>query len=390
LPDPLRIVQVNAAYDPALPDAQSLLDRYLTLTGWAQAVWRAGASVSVVQRFRSGGVVRRNGVDYTFVSGDGAAFPPPEWTSATVVAAVAASRPDLVHVNGLMFPALVSGLRQSLGARAVIVAQDHGSFGPPLAARSPLPSASRRLWRDGFDAMDACSFTAEEQAEAWRDAGCLRRTRVLSVIEAGADVAPQPREAARRSTGLNGSPGIIWVGRLDANKDPMTVLDGLEQAMERLPDARAWMIYRSATLEAAVTRRIERSRALATRVTLVGAVPHDQVVSYLSAADVYVSGSHREGSGYALIEAMACGCWPVVTDIPPYRAIVGDSGARWPRGDSRRCAGLLIEAAQADLPARREEVLLRFARELTWRAIAARTMALYGELVADRTGGTSA
>ncbi|MFL5774102.1 MAG: glycosyltransferase, partial [Flavisolibacter sp.] len=42
------------------------------------------------------------------------------------------------------------------------------------------------------------------------------------------------------------------------------------------------------------------------------------------AADFYISGSHSEGSGYALVEAMTCGCIPVVTDIPPFRKITDD------------------------------------------------------------------
>ena len=46
--------------------------------------------------------------------------------------------------------------------------------------------------------------------------------------------------------------------------------------------------------------------------------------NYYGAADVFVSGSHSEGSGYALIEAMSAGVVPVVTDIPSFRAIAGD------------------------------------------------------------------
>ncbi len=391
MPDPLSIVQVNAVYDPALPDAESLLDRYFTLTGWAQAVKQAGASVSVVQRFSSSSSVTRDGVDYSFVADDGPAFPPPEWTGATVVARVAAARPHVVHVNGLLFPALISGLRGALDASVALVAQDHGWSAPPRSSLLRRPSAAARLsrlWRAGFDALDACSFTADEQSETWRHAGWLRRARVLRVIEASTNVVPQAREAARRCTGVNGSPAIVWVGRLEANKDPLTVLDGLELAAERLPGARAWMIYRSAILEPAVVQRIEQSRTLSARVRLVGAVPHDDVVRHLSAADIYISGSHREGSGYALIEAMACGCSPVVTDIPSFRVIVGDSGARWPPGDARRCAEALIHAAQGDLAAERDLVRQRFARELSWRVIGERTAALYRDLVAARVGGT--
>jgi hypothetical protein len=43
--DPLRIVQLNLAYSPALSTPSALLDAYHTLTGWAAAVQQAGADV---------------------------------------------------------------------------------------------------------------------------------------------------------------------------------------------------------------------------------------------------------------------------------------------------------------------------------------------------------
>ena len=49
----MRIVQANAVYDPAAKTPTALLDRYHTLTEWSAAVARAGAEVSVVQRFHT-------------------------------------------------------------------------------------------------------------------------------------------------------------------------------------------------------------------------------------------------------------------------------------------------------------------------------------------------
>ena len=73
------------------------------------------------------------------------------------------------------------------------------------------------------------------------------------------------------------------------------------------------MIYSEDDLLDAVKERVRRSPSLADRVRLIGAVPHDQMTTFYSAADLFVVGSHHEGSGYALMEACACGAVPVVT-----------------------------------------------------------------------------
>ncbi len=112
----LRIVQVNAVYDQQLRSPEALLDRYTTLTDWSTSIARAGAIVAVVQRFSADATVVRDGITYEFVKDD-----QPPWMSTSgappsLVDAVVRARPDVVHVNGLIFPALVGALRRALAA----------------------------------------------------------------------------------------------------------------------------------------------------------------------------------------------------------------------------------------------------------------------------------
>ena len=116
----LRIVQANAVYDPAIKTASALLDLYHTLTEWSVAVAAAGATVSVVQRFHTAARVERDGVPYEFVNDTQA-----PWLSTKdapepfVGRDCGSSSPDVVHVNGLIFPATrggdPQGRRQSRG-----------------------------------------------------------------------------------------------------------------------------------------------------------------------------------------------------------------------------------------------------------------------------------
>ncbi len=377
----MRIVQVNLAYDASLADPAALLDRYSTLTEFSDALVAAGASVRVIQRFGNAATTTRNQVSYVFVCDGGPPMPSPAWISSSVIAAALTEAPDVFHVNGLMFPATVAALK-SAAPRVPILVQDHGGYSVPSRLDRLRDSSWKRLRK-----ADAWSFTSAAHAEPWRAARLLEARPIFEILEASTRIRPVPREEARRTTQIAATPAILWVGRLNENKDPLTVLAGLERAFERLPHAQCWMIYGEAAIEGEVRERVQQSAVLGNRVHLVGQVAHEHIANYYSAADVYISGSHREGSGYALIEAMACGLVPVVTDIPSFRAIASDSGARWQPGNAAACADALVRVASGDLSAARALVRARFERDLTWERIAARTLASYETLLGQTARG---
>ena len=366
----VSVVQVNYAFDKGLTDPEELLDRYHTLTGWSEALQGAGAArVAVVQQFHRDYRVTRNGIEYVF-------------RSSRIPAAVAALDPDIAHVNGLTFPRQTLRLRRRLDRETAIVVQNHQDGGP--VGRAPL---LRLLGRTARRAADAFLFAAEEHAVWWRRAGLIAADQsTYCVMEASTTFRPQPRDAAPHASGLSGSPAILWVGRLNANKDPLTVLDGFERALSSLGAATLTMIYGENDLEASVEQRVMRSTALKDRVRLIGAVPHDQMASFYSAADLFVVGSHHEGSGYAVMEACACGAMPVITRIPTFTVLTagGSIGALWERGNAADCARALVDAGRRDLIGARASVIDHFARELSWDAVGRRAMEIYERVLAVR------
>ena len=375
----MRIVQANAVYDPAAKTPNDVLDRYFTLTEWSAAVTGAGAEVSVVQRFHTAATIERDGVRYEFV-----ADKHPPWLSTRgapdqFIDAIVKEAADIVHVNGLIFPGLVAAIRGKAAPRTVIVAQHHGGEFP-IRGSGLSGFWLRRWWRRGLGAADALSFTSGEQAEPWRAAGVLANQRVIEIVEASTTMRPVGRDRARTAIAQDGSPLILWVGRLTTNKDPLTVLDGLERALPQLANARALMVFGDDTLFEGVDTRVRASALLLDRVTLVGRLDRAELPNYYAAADVFISGSHYEGSGYALIEAMSAGVVPVVTDIPSFRAIAGDTGARWTPGDADDFARVLVDVCSTDLNSRKEAAKARFDRVLSWDAIGQRTVAEYHKL----------
>lgn len=379
----MRIVQANAAFDPAIRNAEALLDLYRTLTEWSAAMAGAGAGVSVVQRFHTAAHVERDGVAYEFTTDGDLPWLSTKSAPADFVKAIAGQSPDVVHVNGLIFPQLVASIRAAVGPRTAIVVQHHGGEFP-IRGSGLVGMFRKQRWRGGLAAADAVSFTSAEQAEPWRRAGVLGDQRVIEIVEASTTMRGVSRERARTAISAAGEPLILWVGRLTTNKDPLVVLDGLERALPQLPGAQVVMVFGDDTLLPNVESRVGASAILKDRVMLNGKVAYDEMPNYYGAADLYVSGSHSEGSGYALIEAMSAGLVPVVTDIPSFRAIAGECGSRWAPGDAAAFAQALLASCAGDRAAQKDAVKARFEGVLSWDAIAKRTVTGYESILSHR------
>jgi glycosyltransferase involved in cell wall biosynthesis len=192
--------------------------------------------------------------------------------------------------------------------------------------------------------------------------------------------------AMRAETGLRGAPALLWVGHLDRNKDPLTVLDGVAAAIQTLPALQLWCCFGAAPLLPAVQARIACDPLLRDRVHLLGRVPHEHIEKLMRAADLFVLGSHREGSSFSLIEALATGLTPVVTDIPSLRALTGNGavGALWPCGNSDALGSALRSASAALGPHSRAAVRAHFDAHLSSTAIGRKFTAAYRNLLPRR------
>ncbi len=377
--DALRVVQVSFYLDPARRQPDALLRDWPTLGGVAAAVAHAGIDCSVVQAAWCDASVTDGGATIEFVA--------PEWTgvpirrgrrlrlpSRRVAAAVRRRRPDVVHVHGLAFPLATRHLRRVLGD-VPILAQDH--------ADHPRRGWRRLLQRWGLASVSGVAFTARAQAARFVDEGVLRAdVPVFEVLESSSRFVPGDQQTARLRTGLVGDPCLLWLGNLDANKDPITVLEAVRRVAPRLPGVRLFCCFRAAPLRASVERRLNDDPALGDRVTLLGARRHEEVEDLLRAADFLIQGSHSEGSGYAVIEALACGTTPLATDIPSLRRITdhGRVGALTPPGNPEAMADGLVRWASRDRRRLRTEARSHFDRHLSFAAVARELRAAYEAL----------
>jgi glycosyltransferase involved in cell wall biosynthesis len=84
------------------------------------------------------------------------------------------------------------------------------------------------------------------------------------------------------------------------------------------------------------------------RVHFPGQVSEAELPNYYRAADLYVSASHSDGTSISLLEALACGCPVLVSDIPGNREWVENGLQGWwfIEGDVKAMEEKLIHACK--------------------------------------------
>ncbi|HPW73486.1 MAG TPA: glycosyltransferase family 4 protein [Methanothrix sp.] len=90
--------------------------------------------------------------------------------------------------------------------------------------------------------------------------------------------------------------------------------------------------------------REELQSKAAENVLLSGYETQEELLAHYQKAKVYCQLSYRESFGMALVEAMACGCAPVVTERGALPEVVGDTGYYVPYGNIRATAEAIEKA----------------------------------------------
>jgi glycosyltransferase involved in cell wall biosynthesis len=377
----LHVAQISFFLDPQRRGPEQLLHDWPSLVDVAEAAAGAGVRVSVVQACAEARQLTRHGVAYHFVC-------PDQGTTASsrchaFIELIDAMQPDVLHVHGLGFPLDVLALTKALPRKPILL-QDHANRPPRIWKRV--------LWRRALSAVSGIAFCAQAQVQPYTRLHLVGpRTTIYEIPESSSRFSPGSKEEARRANGLHGAPCVLWVGHLDDNKDPLTVLEGVSGAIPHLPGLQLWCCYGVAPLLAQVSRRIEADRALKGRVHLLGKVEHDRVQQLMRAADIFVLGSHREGSGYSLIEALACGLPPVVTDIPSFRALTGDGavGHLWRCGDAKSLTRALTALASRLNSGTSAGVSAHFEKELSFAAVGHKLRRAYTQVLERSSAGQS-
>jgi len=206
------------------------------------------------------------------------------------------------------------------------------------------------------------------------------------------------REALPSTAGA--FPLFLSVGRLEAYKgfdDALLALDRLHRA-EELPARWAWVVVGEGRDRDRLTRRVmarellarsRGGRGIASHVHWAGQVGEGLLHALYACADVFLHTTRYEGSSLVTLEAMAHGLPVVATRAGgiPDKVSDGQSGRLVEPGDVEGLARGLAELAQdAALRETMGSCGRRRALEgFGWPALAARTVALYEELLGSRS-----
>jgi glycosyltransferase involved in cell wall biosynthesis len=300
----MRIVSLTYVNSPHFNDPLAWIERLYAFTGVWEELSKAHEVFSIEQINYEGDIIHR-GVQYYFRRyGEGVSRIP-----VRLHRLVKQLKPDIVLVRGLLFPLQVIQLRMKLGRNVRIIVENHAGK-PPKGIRKIFQHLS-------YNCIDAYHFISSGTAHHWLESGIIRdKQKCVEVPTGSARIIPMDKTESRLLLGLSGQFNFLWVGNLSRNKDPMTIIAGFEKYLLINPDAKLYMIFQSDDLLPEIEKRLSENNALQKAVVLKGLVPNDQISPWYSAADFYISGSHSEGGSIALLEAIACGCIPIVTAIP--------------------------------------------------------------------------
>jgi len=357
----MKFVFVSYVKSAGFKDPETWLQRINFYTGVLEALATRHTVISIEQISYSG-QYHQNGVHYYFRqhSALGRKLP------FKLHRFIKKQRPDVVVVQGLHFPLQVIQLRALLGAKPCIMLQNH--------AERPF-NGFKKYWQAlAGKYVNAYLFASGPMGMEWVERGNLKYPhKIHEVMEVSSVFKPVDKTLALSKTGATGAPVFLWIGRLNDNKDPLTVVTAFLKFAVAQPSARLYMIYHTDELLPQI-KQLLVAAGKNPPIILIGRLAHDNLLYWLNSADFILSGSHYEGSGTAVCEAMSCGCIPVVTNIPSFRMIThnGECGLFYEAGNEQALLAALQQALKADRAALKTKVLAHYHSSLSFAAIAGR------------------
>lgn len=322
----MKVAYINYYFDKDITD-ETYFTRYPSIHGWCKAVADTGISVTVYQRFNKNLVFKKDNVLYNLIQDSKDCNLSLLSNPAVFHKKILNKNFDIIHINSFDYTFQAFLLKTKAKTSRIII-QHH--------AEKPWRGIKKYFQKFFLRYIDGVIFSSKEILKEWINNGVMNSEIVFAeIIENSTGFIPGDKIIARGKTGITGNPVFLWVGRLNENKDPLTVISGFKILLNEYPEAKLYMIYSENDFELKVIEYINSSKYLKESIKLLREIDHKLLNDFYNSADYFVLGSHYESSGYSLIEAMACGVTPIVTNIPSFKTITqnGARGSLWEAGN---------------------------------------------------------
>jgi glycosyltransferase involved in cell wall biosynthesis len=225
----------------------------------------------------------------------------------------------------------------------------------------------RRRIRQQIQAADAVICISQATAQAVQDRYHIPDERI-HIIPLGVSSLFQPLT----NVSMPASPFLLYVGGRGGYKDFSTVLTAYQR----------WSGRASTQLVVVGGQWTQQERAavapLSGRVVLLTGVSDSALLALYNQASGFIISSHVEGFGLPVLEALACGCPVVASDIPTTKEVAADVPLYFTAGQ----ADSLVEALD-QLPNwtdTRRKKGYACASKYVWAVTARQTFGVYAEL----------
>ena len=240
------------------------------------------------------------------------------------------------------------------------------------------------------DAIRAVSSDLAERTVKLIDAekrrnGETETVKKVWVVPNGVDLNKfrlMERQEAKRQLGLDDDKRyLLYVGRLVAVKGLDLLLDAFAQLVQNQRDVELVLVGDGAERHALAQRAT--TLGIRDKVHFVGAQPHERIVLWMNAGDVFCLPSHKEGLPTVLLESLACGTPVVATSVGGIPEVVanGQVGRLVHSRDPREMAACIEEVLETpwDRQQLRDYVAERFSFEVVTRKL----LEMYGSVRRD-------
>lgn len=248
-------------------------------------------------------------------------------------------RPDIVHAFYLTSYGFLSSRVQGTPVLATAMGSD--VFGAPDLSRWLRPLRDR-LTRAAIERADRIHSVADHMTEQLVRMGAAPS----KIVTFPRGVETQRFRTVRDEGDTTETLRATCTRKLEPVYDHRTLLEGASRFVSRGGELRLSLVGEGYLRPALELRAAELG--LGDVVRFEGERPHDAMPDSYRQAQVYASASLSDGTSSCLLEAMAAGCIPVVTDIQANRAWVEDgvNGFLFAAGDPDALASALARARE--------------------------------------------